>query len=154
MFGFILVIKRQKVSRFWKKFWSILKSWTQLILLLLLQLEQLKQISGCFSLEKETRVIFDSLTDPPQGTHFGADFLHCWLKRCMAKARFWSIILLVSSVRDSGIYGYFINNKSVQVWLKLARLETGPPNVTTHNLHEADETYHRFVVVVFKMTKA
>ena len=38
-----------------------------------------------------------------------------------------------------GIYGYFINNKSVRVLLA-----TGPPNATTHNLHEADETYHRF----------
>ena len=37
-----------------------------------------------------------------------------------------------------GIYGYFINNKSVLL------LATGPPNATTHNLHEADETYHRF----------
>ena len=66
---------------------------------------------------------------------------------CMARARFEasssgriSVSLIhYLGAQSWGIYGYFINNKS-GLWL-----QTGPPNVTTtHNLHEADETYHRF----------
>ena len=46
-----------------------------------------------------------------------------------AKEPFWGII------RDFGIYGYFINNKSV-LFLLLSYGYTGPPKAaTTHNLN-------------------